>query len=192
MESTRDADGEHDAGDARQGQRRVEQRQYAEDHGDVDRHGDIGEQPENAVGHQHEDDDQSSADAQHDSLPLAIESAPRPRPTVRSSMMVSGAGSAPARIRIARSLALCTVKLPEIWPEPPGDRLADDRRRNHFVVEHDGKRLADVLLGRLREFARTCGIETERDDRLAMVRWSKPGWASVSSPPDTTTRFSIR
>ena len=40
-------------------------------------------------------------------------------------MTVSGAGSAPARSRIARSLAACTVKLPEIWPEPPviGSRI---------------------------------------------------------------------
>ena len=45
--------------------------------------------------------------------------------TVRSSMMVNGAGSAPARSRIARSLAACTLKLPEIWPEPPriGSRI---------------------------------------------------------------------
>ena len=58
-------------------------------------------------------------------MPFSIESWPRPGPTVRSSMMVSGAGSAPARSRMARSLAACTVKLPEIWPEPPriGSRI---------------------------------------------------------------------
>ena len=40
-------------------------------------------------------------------------------------MMVSGAGSAPARSRMARSLADSTVKLPEIWPDPPriGSRM---------------------------------------------------------------------
>ena len=65
------------------------------------------------------------ADVRRRVLPLAIESWPRPGPTVRSSMMVSGAGSAPARSRMARSLALCTVKLPEICPEPPriGSRI---------------------------------------------------------------------
>src|SRR5690242_21074545 len=26
----------------------------------------------------------------------------------------------------------------------------------------------------------------------SLVRWSKPGWASTRSPPDTSTRFSIR
>jgi len=34
-------------------------------------------------------------------------------------MMVSGAGSAPARNSKARSLALCTVKLPVMTPDPP-------------------------------------------------------------------------
>ena len=77
-------------------------------------------------------------------------------------MIVSGAGSAPARSRMARSLALCTVKLPEIWPGAAEDRLADHRRRDHLVVEHDGERLADVLLRRLREFARARGVEAER------------------------------
>jgi hypothetical protein len=42
----RDADGQHDAGDAGQRQRRVEQRQHAEDHGDVDGDRDVGEHAE--------------------------------------------------------------------------------------------------------------------------------------------------
>ena len=52
-------------------------------------------------------------------LPAAIESAPRSGPTVRSSMMLSGAGSAPARSKIASSFADSTVKLPEMMPLPP-------------------------------------------------------------------------
>ena len=44
---------------------------------------------------------------------------------MRSSTIVSLAGSEPARSRIARSLAVSTVKLPLIWPEPPriGSRI---------------------------------------------------------------------
>ena len=38
---------------------------------------------------------------------------------MRSSTIVSFAGNAPARRRIARLLACSTVKRPEIWPEPP-------------------------------------------------------------------------
>lgn len=58
-------------------------------------------------------------------LPAWMESWPRPGPTVRSSMTVSVAGSAPARSSTARSLALCGVKLPEICPVPPriGSRI---------------------------------------------------------------------
>ena len=53
-------------------------------------------------------------------MPARIESAPRLGPIVRSSTMVSLAGSEPARSRMARSLARsATVKLPLIWPEPP-------------------------------------------------------------------------
>ena len=81
--------------------------------------------------------------------------------------MVSLAGSAPARSRIARLFACSTVKRPEIWPEPPviGDENA--RRRDHLVVEHDGERLADVLRGHVAEFLAAADIEAEIDDRLA-------------------------
>src|SRR5207244_3877368 len=57
--------------------------------------------------------------------PAWIESAPRSGPTVRSSRIVIGAGSAPARSSRARSLADWTVKLPEMMPLPPriGSRI---------------------------------------------------------------------
>ena len=53
------------------------------------------------------------------SLPASIESKPRPGPTVRSSRTVRGAGNAPALSKRAKSLAVLTVKLPEMMPEPP-------------------------------------------------------------------------
>ena len=58
-------------------------------------------------------------------LPAWIESAPRSGPTVLSSRILSGAGSAPARSTTARSLASATEKRPVIWPEPPriGSRM---------------------------------------------------------------------
>ncbi len=52
-------------------------------------------------------------------MPALIESAPRLGPTVRSSTTSSVAGSAPARSRTARSLAVSGVKVPEICPVPP-------------------------------------------------------------------------
>ncbi len=54
--------------------------------------------------------------------PFSIESRPRDGPTVTFWMMVTGAGSAPARRTIARSLASCVVKLPSIWARPPAMR----------------------------------------------------------------------
>ena len=71
------------------------------------------------------DDDQRAADVRGELCPSRSESWPSPAPTTRCSIGVSFAGSAPARSRIARSLALSTVKLPEIWPEPPriGSRI---------------------------------------------------------------------
>ena len=124
-------------------------------------------------------------------MPFSIESWPRPGPTVRSSMMVSGAGSAPARSRIARSFAACDREAAGDLAGAAEDRLADHRRRDHLVVEHDGERPADILLRHLREPARAGGVEAEGDDRLAGAL-VEAGCASSRSSPDTTTRFSIR
>ena len=52
-------------------------------------------------------------------VPLSMESWPREGPTVRSSRMLTGAGSAPARRTMARSLASSMVKDPVIWACPP-------------------------------------------------------------------------
>ena len=46
------------------------------------------------------------------------------------------------------------------------DRLADLRRRDHLVVEHDGERPADILLRRLAEALRALAVEAEGNDRL--------------------------
>ena len=71
------------------------------------------------------------------------------------------------------------------------DRLADHRRRDHLVVEHDGERLADILLRHLGEL-RAPDVLKRKMTIGSLVRWSKPGCASVRSSPDTRTRFSIR
>ena len=46
-------------------------------------------------------------------------------------------------------------------------QIADDRRGDHLVVEHDRERPANIFLRHGREFARAGGIEAERHDRLA-------------------------
>src|ERR1700761_3394502 len=70
-------------------------------------------------------------------VPAWIESAPSCAPTVRSSRMVIGAGSAPARSSNARSLADCTVKLPEMMPLPPRIGSGDPRSAHHVETEAD-------------------------------------------------------
>ena len=58
--------------------------------------------------------------------PLRIESAPSEGPTVRSSRNCTGAGSAPARRTIARSVASSVVNPPVIWARPDGMRSRID------------------------------------------------------------------
>src|SRR5690606_31768806 len=49
------------------------------------------------------------------------------------------------------------------------DRLADDRRADHLVVEDDRERLSDVLARDLGEAAGAGGIELEADDGLVVL-----------------------
>ena len=95
--------------------------------------------------------------------------------------LVLGAGNAPARSSSARSLADCTVKLPEMMPAAAEDRLADDRRADHLVVEHDRERLADILARRVAEPPGAGGVEPEADRRLVVP--GKLGCASTSMSP---------
>ena len=105
---------------------------------------------------------------------------------MRSSITVSGAGSAPARISSASSLAACTVKLPEICPWPPviGSRITGAEITLLSRTMAKGcPTFSDVACANLREpellnLKFTIG---------SLVRWSKPGCASVRSLPDTST-----
>src|SRR5260370_15253078 len=58
----RDSDREHDADDARQSERCIEQREDAEDHAHVDGDGDAGKNTEQSVRRHHEDDDERGAE----------------------------------------------------------------------------------------------------------------------------------
>src|SRR5262244_491366 len=55
-------------------------------------------------------------------------------------------------------------------PAAAEDRLADHRRRDYRAVDHDGERVADVLLRDARELAGAGGVELEVDDRLLRAR----------------------
>ena len=181
----RDADREHDAGDAGQRQRRVEQRQDAEDHADIDRDRDVGEQAEQAVGHQHEEDHQGGAD---DRGVLALgdrvlaEAGADHALLDRRELGRQRAGAQQDR-EVVRGLH---GEVAGNLPAPAEDRLADDGRRDHLVVEDDRERPADVLLGDLAELARARRVEGEIHDRLGCSGRSSP-CASVRSAPSTST-----
>ena len=64
-------------------------------------------------------------------------------------------------------VGLLDIEIAGNLPGTAEDRFADDRRRDHLVIEHDGEGFADILLGRLRELARAARIEAKADDRLA-------------------------
>ena len=105
-------------------------------------------------------------------------------------MMVSGAGSAPARSRMARSLALCTVKLPEICPDPP--------RIGSRITGADITSLSKMMAKGLPTFFWVASANLRAPEVLkvklttgSLVRELKLGCALVRSPPDTSTRFSI-
>ena len=162
----RDTDGEHDAGDAGQRQRGIEHRQHAEDHGDVDGHRDIGEQAEQPIGGEHEDDHHRRADVRTD---LAFGDRIRAEAGADGALLDDGQRRR-QRAGAQQDGEIVGALHSETAGNLPGtaeDRLADHRRRDHLVVEHDGKRLPDVLLGHFGEFARPRSIEAKRDDRLA-------------------------
>jgi hypothetical protein len=102
-------------------------------------------------------------------VPAWMESAPSSAPTVRSSRIEIGARQG-ARAQQQREVAR------RLHREAAGDdaaaaedRLADHRRADHLVVEHDGEGLADILAGGVAEAARAGGVELEADHRLVVL-----------------------
>ena len=106
-------------------------------------------------------------------------------------MTVSFAGSAPARSRIARLFAVSTVKLPEIWPEPPriGSRMTGaDITLLSSTIANGRPTFSWVAWANLR-----APLVLKRNDTIgSLVRWSKPAWASVRSPPSTSACLKTR
>ena len=112
------------------------------------------------------------ADDRRRSCRPAIESAPRPGPTVRSSTMVSVGGQRAGAQQHGEVVGALDREAAGDLAGAAEDRLADLRRRDHLVVEHDGEGPADILLGRLAEALRA--LESKRKMTTgSLVRWSK-------------------
>ena len=92
---------------------------------------------------------------------------------------------------MARLLADSTVKLPEIWPLPPriGSRMTGAEMTSSSSTIANGRpTFSCVTCANLR----APEVLNLNDTIGSLVFWSKPGCASVSSSPDTITRFSRR
>jgi hypothetical protein len=156
-------------------QRGLQHRQDGHQQQQVDRQRHAGEHAEQHVVNDHEDRDGGEAPG-HAVKPLAMFSAPRLGPMVRSSMISIGAASEPARSSSARSLA-SDVVMPVIWKRA-AEFVADHRRRQHFALalfeQHDGHALADVLAGDVAHDAAALGVQRQVRPRLLGL-WSKPG-----------------
>ena len=149
----RDADRQHDAGNAGQRQRRIQQRQHAEDHRDVDGDRDVGEHAEQPVGQEHEHDHHDRADiggkfAFFD----RILAEPRPDGALLDDRQRRRQRAGAQQDR--QIVGLLHGEIAGNLARAGGDRLADHRRRDHLVIQHDRERLPDMFGGRLREFAR--------------------------------------
>jgi hypothetical protein len=139
-----------------------------EDENDVEDQRDVREHAPDAIGdhhegeHQHGGDDtcgqagldRVSAKAGVNSAFFDDVEAGRQSAGAQQHGKVIGAGRGEAAADLARTT---------------GDRLVDDRRGDHLVVEHDGKALADIARG---DFAKGDGaarVELEADDRDTLL-----------------------
>ena len=161
----RHAHGQHDAGDAGQRQRRAERRQDADHQEVVGDQRDVGEEAEEAVADDHEDGD---ADGRHDRGDDA--GADRVGAEARADRALLDDGQLGRQRAGAQQDGEVVGALHgEAAADLAGaaeDRLADHRRRDHLVVEHDGEGLADILAGDVAELPRAAGRQAEVDHRL--------------------------
>ena len=165
----RHADRQHDAGNARQRQRRLQQNDGGENQADVHGEREIGEYPEGAIGRQHVDDDEDGAD-----IGRALAGIDR----ILAEARTHGALLDDGQFRRQRAgaqqngeiIRLLDGEIAGNLAGAAGDRAEDARRRNHLVVEHDGEGLADILAGHLAELLAAANVEAEIHHRLAGAR----------------------
>src|SRR5271166_5989982 len=162
----RHANGEDDAGDTGQRERRANQNHRCEYEQDVHGEGEIGENAENAVGRDHVDDDEDPADI---GRPLACVDRILPETGPYRALLDHGElrrqGAGPEQDREAARFV--EGEIAGDLPGAAGDRRANHGRRNDLAVEHDGKWPADVLRSDLPEFLSAAQIEAEGHVRLA-------------------------
>ena len=159
------ADGEDEAGDAGQGQRRAERRHEAEDEHHVDDQRDRRQDAEEAVGRHHEDGrGQRAGDRGGDAGPDRILAEAGPDGPLLDDGQLRRQGASPQQH--GEVVGLLDGEAARDLARSPRDRLQDARRRDDLVVEHDGEGAADILGCRLPEALGAAQVEAEIDDRL--------------------------
>ena len=147
-------------------QRGVEKRQHAENHRNVDRDGNVGEQAEQAVGQEHEDDDHDRADVggQFALFDRVLAKARADRAFLDDSQRRRQRAGAQQDREFVRRL---NREAAGYLALPTDNRLADNRGGDHLVIQHDCKALPDIFGRCLRKFARTGRIELKAHNGLA-------------------------
>ena len=118
-----------------------------------------------------------------------MDSFPRSGPTDLSSIILSGAGNAPALNKIASSLASCVVKFPDIWPLPVTIASLITGELTTSLSRTIAKYLPIFSLlanaNFLEPILSSLKLTTE-----ALLNWSNPGCASIKFSPEIIILFS--
>ncbi len=124
-------------------QRRADHRQRGDDHADVGDERDIGDDAEKAVGDQHEHDDGDGADQRGD-LAGGNRIGAEPRPDGAFLDEIELGGKRAGAQQHGQIVGAIDAEIARDLAGAAADRFTDYRRRNHDIVENDGKWPTDI------------------------------------------------
>ena len=164
----RHPDGQHDPGNARQGQRRADETQQAKDQTDVHDQGKICKNAKDAIAQDHVDQHQCKGDKTGQLARLD---------TIGTQFWAHRALFEEIKPRRQRACAQEHRKLRAVLdieiagndPRSAGNVALDHWRTDDLAIENDGKGIADVFSRVIAEFARARGIEAEGYRRSAIL-----------------------
>ena len=165
----RRADGEHDAGDARQGQRRFQHRHEAEDQAHMDDERDVRKEAEEAVGGEHEDDHE---DGRHIGGHLARLDGVAAEAWADGALLHDGqlGRQGAGAEQHGKVVHLLDREAAGDLARSAGDGRLDRRSRDHPIVENDGELTTEVFRRRLTEALSAADVEAEIDNGLVGLR----------------------
>lgn len=102
--------------------------------------------------------------------PSRIESAPRPAPTVLSSKISKGAGSAPGFQQHRQIIGAFGAEISGNNAAAAQDGGLDGRGGNNFIIENDCQSFANIVFGGFAKLFAAGRIEFKTDDRLTFLK----------------------